>query len=236
MTISKTPKVRLAASRRPPGASESLPVPTAAGGPQLTIGIVVASLGAGYLFAYILVPAVGSQMLPWVLGRALGISAMVDLWALVMLGLWFRHPWAERQRYLHPAFQIRLHRALSVSGFILLAMHIASMVLDKYANVGLVGALVPGMSAYRTYGVALGTIALYLGIAIGASAALAGTLVGRSWLGVHKLALAMFASVWLHGLLSGTDAAALRPLYAALALAIGVLWFSKSFVRSPVDA
>ncbi|MGC8479919.1 MAG: hypothetical protein ACP5PJ_00075 [Acidimicrobiales bacterium] len=197
---------------------------------------VIASVGAvciglGYAFELVLAPAVASKMLPWAVGRALGISSLIDLWALVCLGMLYRSPRMRRLNIARPGMILRVHQALAASGGVLLAMHIISLLLDRYAGVGVLGAFVPGLSGFRTLGVALGTIALYLGVLIGGSAALSGIAFGRRWYDIHKLALLMFLAAWLHGLTAGTDATTLRPLYAILG-ATTVIAFVASVLRS----
>ena len=51
-------------------------------------------------------------------------------------------------------------------------------------------------------------------LAIALTAAVAGRLGGARWLAVHRLATPSFAAAWLHGVLAGTDTAALRSVYA----------------------
>ncbi len=46
---------------------------------------------------------VHNKMLPWILGRGLGVAAYVSLTAMVVLGLWLRHPWRARFRRPSPA-------------------------------------------------------------------------------------------------------------------------------------
>lgn len=196
----------------------------------LTLAVGVLCIGLGYAFERVLAPAVSSKMLPWALGRALGLAALFQLWALVMVGMWFKAPVSKRFPKIPPGMLLRLHQALTASGAVVLAIHIVSLLVDKYAGVGVVGAFVPGMSSFRPLGVGLGTVALYLGLLIGGSAALSGVFVGARWLSIHRLALVMFGSAWLHGLTSGTDAVTLRPLYAVLAATVLVVAMS-SFLR-----
>jgi predicted ferric reductase len=172
----------------------------------------------------VLAPAVAAKMIPWAIGRSLGLAALIELWALVLVGLWLKSPYSRRYHVVPPALLLRLHQALTSSGAVVLALHIVALLLDRYAGVGVLGALIPGLSGYRRLGVAFGTIALYLGIFIGASAALSGAFVGRRWLTIHRLAIAMFVTAWLHGLTSGTDSLTLQPLYGFFGLTIGIFY------------
>lgn len=191
----------------------------------VAIGTLALALGCGVTF--VLLPLPAQRLFPWVIGRAFGIAAYLDLAALVSVGTWFRHPWRHRWPLLRPALAVRLHAGLGVSAVGLVGAHVVSLVLDPYARVGMVGALVPGLSGYRPLAVALGTLALYLGLLVGGTAAMAGSWAGRRWLGVHRLGAASFVLVWIHGVLAGSDAIILRPLYLVTGLGVLVLATSR---------
>jgi hypothetical protein len=179
----------------------------------LAVAAVVSCLAAGYLFASVAAPQLRAAMLPWLAGRALGLAGYVALAAVTALGTWIRHPWRFRWPALHPEVQVRLHATLGSASVVLVAAHLSALALDHYAGVGWSGAFVPGLAHYRTVPVALGVIAFYLLVLVVATAGLAGRIGGRSWLTVHRVAVPVFGCVWLHGVLSGTDTAALRAMY-----------------------
>ena len=175
------------------------------------VGVVVATLAA---------PALQDRMMPWILGRGLGLAAYLDIVALALVGTWFRHPWRWRRPVLHPAVLLRLHVALAVAAVILVAGHVVVFALDRYAGVGWVGTLIPGRATYRPLAVGLGTLGLYVGAAVGISAGAAGRFAGSHWLAIHRLALGGVALAWLHSVLAGSDTAALRPMYAITGAAL----------------
>ncbi|HVC71527.1 MAG TPA: hypothetical protein VNC61_14830 [Acidimicrobiales bacterium] len=188
----------------------------------------------GFLLIYASSPSRHSRMLPWIVGRGLGLAGYLALTALVLLGTWFSHPWRFRRSILHPAVQLRVHAVLAAGTLVLVAGHVLAMVVDRYAHVGFTGALVPGTSGYRPTAVALGTVALYLGLAAGASAALAGRfLIRHRWLAVHRFAAAVFALAWFHGVLAGSDTPALRAVYALTGLAVLFLTATRLTARAP---
>jgi methionine sulfoxide reductase heme-binding subunit len=86
------------------------------------------------------------------------------------------------------------------------------------------------MSGYRPFAVALGTVSLYLAVLVGASAALAGRLVGRAWRPIHHIALVIFGLSWAHGLLAGSDTPRLRLMYAVTGGLVAVLAVSRRLV------
>lgn len=175
--------------------------------------VVGTGLAVGYAASVMFGTVHVGRMLPWILGRGLGIAAYLCLVALTAAGLWLRHPWRLRWRRPAPEAQLRLHATLAALTLVLLLGHITALVLDRYAGVGLRGALLPAAASYRPFAVALGTVSVYVGLLVGLSAALAGTLVRRAWLPVHKLASVVFALTWLHAMLAGSDTARLAWLY-----------------------
>ncbi|MHB8330559.1 MAG: hypothetical protein ACYDD6_13205, partial [Acidimicrobiales bacterium] len=88
-------------------------------------------------------------MLPWIVGRGLGLAAYLDLTALVLLGIWFSHPRRFRRPLVHPAVQLRAHAVLSAGVLALVFGHVFALVADRFARVGVRGAFVPGMFGYR---------------------------------------------------------------------------------------
>lgn len=155
-----------------------------------------------------------AQMRLWLAGRATGIVAYLLLTALVALGLVLSHPTNQStwklSRRIFP-----WHENLFVFVAAFLAVHVVSLVLDPHAGVGVGGALVPGLSEYRSAPVALGTLGLYAALVAGISARWTRLLPSGLWLRLHRLALVAWILGWLHGLTAGTDALPLLGLYVA---------------------
>ncbi|HET6818637.1 MAG TPA: hypothetical protein VFH66_15525 [Mycobacteriales bacterium] len=170
------------------------------------------------------------RMLPWILGRGLGIAGYLSLTALTALGLWLRHPVAHRWHWPAPATRIRLHAVLAAATIVLVLGHVVALVLDAFAGVGVLGAVVPGASGYRPFAVALGTVSLYLAVLVGGSAALAGRLTGRAWRPIHGVASFVFALGWTHGLLAGSDTPRLRFMYAVTGGLVALLVVTRRLV------
>jgi hypothetical protein len=160
-----------------------------------------------------------AHMRVWLAGRATGITAYVLLTVLVGLGLILSHPtnqstWRLSKR-LFP-----WHENLFVFVVAFLAAHIVSIILDPFAGVGVAGSFIPGLSAYRSAPVALGTLGLYAALVSGFTARWSGLLPKGLWLKLHRFALVAWIASWLHGLLAGTDGVALIPLYVGTGLAV----------------
>jgi sulfoxide reductase heme-binding subunit YedZ len=156
----------------------------------------------------------------WLASRAAGIVSLVLLAFQIVVGLVLSHPvnkstWKLSKRL----FPWHENVWLFILGF--LGVHIASIVLDPYAGVGLTGAFVPGLSAYRSAPVALGTLCLYALLLTGLTARYTKLLPAGAWLTIHRVGVVVFVVGWMHGLLAGTDAIALIALYAVLGCAVG---------------
>ena len=180
----------------------------------LGIGIVVATDQ--------IVPATSAyqaQMRVWLAARAAGIVAYLLLTGRIVFGLILSHPtnqstWKLSKR-LFP-----WHENLLIFTLAFLGAHIVSIILDPYAGVGVGGTFIPGLSSYRSSPVALGTFAMYALILTGVTARYTKVLPQGFWLKLHRLSIVVFILAWLHGILSGTDADALRSLYVWTGLAV----------------
>lgn len=159
------------------------------------------------------------RMLPWVIARAAGLAAFVLLTAVTILGVLLTHP-QNLTEWKFSKIMIVWHRYLTVLTAALLALHVVAIILDSYAKVGLMGALVPGQSGYRALPVALGTLTLYGFAVLAVTASHPKWLGGSRWLTIHRFAIGVFALGWLHGVLAGTDAPSLTLLYVLSGLAV----------------
>ena len=155
-----------------------------------------------------------AQLRIWLAARATGITALVLLTLQVVLGLVLSHPTNQTTwRLSKRIFPWHEHLVLFTAS--LLALHVVSLVFDPYAGVGIGGALIPGLSEYRTPAVALGTLAVYALVATSITARYTRLLPAGAWLKLHRLSLVVLVLAWLHGILAGTDSEAMRPLYLA---------------------
>ena len=153
-----------------------------------------------------------AQMRIWLAARATGIAALVLLTLQVLIGLVLSHP-TNKLTWRLSKIIFPWHENVLVFIAALLAAHVVTIVVDPYAGVGIGGALVPGLSTFRSAPVALGTLATYALIVTGVTARYTRLLPSGVWLKLHRLSVVILAMAWVHGLLAGTDSAALRPLY-----------------------
>jgi sulfoxide reductase heme-binding subunit YedZ len=155
-----------------------------------------------------------AQMRIWLAARASGIASYLLLTALVVFGMLLSHPtnqatWKQSKR----VFPWHEHLFVFVIAFVL--VHVVAIIADPFAGVGIGGALVPGLSSYRSAPVALGSLALYAAIATAVTARWTRLLPAGLWLRLHRLAALAWLLAWLHGVLAGTDSMALQPMYLA---------------------
>lgn len=190
--------------------------PARLSGRMFVILIVAAGLIGVYATDQV-VPATSAhqaELRIWLAARAAGFVSLGLLTMQVVLGLVLSHPtnrttW-KLSRLLYP-----WHGNLWVFVLAFLAMHIVTLVLDPFAGVGIGGALVPGLSSYRTAPVALGVISLYALLITGLTARYTKLLPRGVWLLIHRLSLVVLILAWIHGLLAGTDSVILSGVYGA---------------------
>jgi methionine sulfoxide reductase heme-binding subunit len=168
----------------------------------------------------------------WYLSRGTGAVTLVLLTATVVLGIagtlrW--RPAAGLPRFLVDG----LHRNLSLLVVALLAAHVLTAVLDPFAHLRALDAVVPLASTYRPLWLGLGALALDLLIALVVTSLVRARLGLRAWRAVHWVAYACWPVALLHGLGTGTDASApwLQAL-AALCVAAVAAAVTTRLVRS----
>ena len=198
-------------------------------GDLFTLLIVTANaIGIGYLLTIFESRALEqAKMAPWLLARASGITAYLLFWLLAMTGILLSHPWKHRFTLLHTVTRMRFHTLLAIFTLSFTSIHIMTIILDSYANVGLVGAFIPFRSGYRPLAVALGTIGLYAALLTGLSARLRIGLGKRGWLNIHRFSVISLGLIWIHAVFAGTDSPALAYMYLATALALTAFAYSR---------
>ncbi|HUZ69608.1 MAG TPA: ferric reductase-like transmembrane domain-containing protein [Candidatus Saccharimonadales bacterium] len=144
-----------------------------------------------------------SNQLLWYTTRGAGAVSLILLSAVVVLGLLARLRVETRgwPRFLSAA----VHGDLALMTLVFLLLHIVTAVVDPFTHLGLVAALVPFGSYYRTFWLGLGTIAFELLLAIVATSLLRRHIGARTWRGIHWLAYASWPVAVLHGAGTGTD-------------------------------
>ena len=139
----------------------------------------------------------------WYLARGTGLVAIVLLTIVVVLGI------TEFQRVATrdwPRFVIAaLHKNVSLLVLVFLAVHIASSVIDAFAPIPWIAAVVPYASSYRPFWLGLGAVAFDLLIALVVTSLLRQRIGLRTWRAVHWAAYACWPIAFVHGLGTGSD-------------------------------
>jgi sulfoxide reductase heme-binding subunit YedZ len=139
----------------------------------------------------------------WYLTRASGAVALILLTASVVVGI------AAIGRLRAPGlprFVIDgLHRMVSLLSVVFLAIHIVTSVLDTFAPISLVDAVVPFAGAYRPLWLGLGAVAFDLLLAVAITSLVRRHLGHSTWHGIHWLAYACWPVAVLHGFGTGSD-------------------------------
>lgn len=162
-----------------------------------------------------------AELRVWLASRAAGLAALGLLGFQILAGLLLSHP-TNRAVWRASRAVLPWHETLWLFILAFVLAHVVAIVVDPYAGVGLAGALVPGLSSYRSAPVALGSLALDALVITGLTARWTRLVPAGSWLIVHRAALGVFVLAWMHGLLAGTDSPALLAVYVALGAAVAV--------------
>jgi methionine sulfoxide reductase heme-binding subunit len=105
-----------------------------------------------------------------------------------------------------PRFAIDgIHRSSSLLAIAFLALHIVTAVLDSFAPISLLDAVVPFVGAYRPVWLGLGAAAFDLLLAVMITSVLRERLGHRAWRAVHWFAFAVWPLAVVHGLATGSD-------------------------------
>ncbi len=150
-------------------------------------------------FAYV----ASSSTAYWYLTRATGVVSLLLLTLVVALGV------ADVTRYASPYWPRFLtdgvHRHASLLALVFLGIHILTAVLDTYAPISLIDAIIPFHSAYRPFWLGLGATAFDLLLAVLITSLLRASVGARNWRIVHWLAYACWPLAVFHGLGTGSD-------------------------------
>jgi DMSO/TMAO reductase YedYZ heme-binding membrane subunit len=169
----------------------------------------------------------------WFAARGAGIVSLLLSTAVVCLGLLTAARW---QRPGWPRFlTVELHRSVALVSVVFVGLHVLTAIVDPYAQLGLLAAIVPLASTYRPVAVAFGVISVDLLIAVLATSLIRDRIGQRMWRAVHWLAYAAWPLAVVHSLIAGSDAFApwmLAMIAACCAAVVVTLAWRWSLERS----
>jgi methionine sulfoxide reductase heme-binding subunit len=139
----------------------------------------------------------------WYLTRSTGAVALVLLTLTVALGV------LDVRRFSTPAWPRflldALHRNAALLSVVFLALHILTAVLDSFAPIGLVEAVIPFVGSYRPFWLGLGAVAFDLLLAVTITSMMRRHVGQALWRRIHWLSYAAWPVAVLHGFGTGSD-------------------------------
>ncbi|MFI6337350.1 ferric reductase-like transmembrane domain-containing protein [Streptomyces sp. NPDC050535] len=157
----------------------------------------------------------------WYANRATGAVTLILFTIVVALGT------AVRLRGRLPGLPrfgtVSLHRTLSLTATVFLALHITAAVVDGYVDITVLDVLVPFASDYQPLWLGLGTVALDLLLAVLVTSLTRARIGPRTWRAVHWLAYASWPAALFHGLGIGTDSGTDWMLWLTVSCVAAVL-------------
>jgi hypothetical protein len=159
--------------------------------------------------------------LSWDVARAGGLTAYTLLTVAVGLGLALSLRWQSPSRCPR-LLNDDLHQRLLLWAAAFVTIHVIAVWVDPFTAFRAAELWVPGLSHYRPLWMALGIVALYLGVALALSAWLRPKIGWNWWRRLHYLTFAVWALATAHGLGTGSDTATgwARALYLSATAAV----------------
>ncbi|HTA14768.1 MAG TPA: ferric reductase-like transmembrane domain-containing protein [Solirubrobacteraceae bacterium] len=157
----------------------------------------------------------------WYLTRSTGAVALLLLTLAIVLGVIDVERW-NTSRW--PRFVIdSLHRNVSLLALVFLVAHVLTSVLDSFASISIVDALVPFVGSYRPFWLGLGAVAFDLVLAVIITSLLRARMGFVTWRAVHWLTYASWPIALVHGLGTGSDASGIWLLTLSILCIAAVL-------------
>jgi len=139
----------------------------------------------------------------WYLSRASGFVSLALFTASVVLGLLTA---GRVSSAVWPRFVTQgLHRSVSLTTVAFLLVHVVSIVLDQFVDIGLLATVVPFVSGYRPLWVGLGAIVFDIILLLIITSVLRVRMKHHTWRWVHWLAYLGWPIALAHTVGIGTD-------------------------------
>jgi len=139
----------------------------------------------------------------WYASRATGVISLLLFSTVAILGIM-----VNRQGRLPglPRFAVTgLHRNLSLLTVAFLGIHIVTAIVDGYAGIPWLSAVVPFTSGYERFWIGLGTVAVDLVVAVVITSLLRHRLTPSVWRAVHLLSYLCYPVTIAHSLGASKD-------------------------------
>jgi len=143
------------------------------------------------------------SQITWHLIRSAGILGYILLTISMLWGL------AVSSRAVNDwspgALSMLMHGTISWLALILSIGHALLLMVDKYFAYQIADVLIPFVGPYRTFAVGLGTLSLWIMLAVSVSFWIRDRMGYRNWWWLHLTSYITFGLATAHGLLAGTD-------------------------------
>ncbi|HMD52907.1 MAG TPA: ferric reductase-like transmembrane domain-containing protein [Solirubrobacteraceae bacterium] len=157
----------------------------------------------------------------WYLTRSTGAVALILLTLAIALGVADVERWSTPR---WPRFIVDgVHRNVSLLAMVFLCLHILTSVLDSFAPISLVDAVIPFVGSYRPFWLGLGAVSFDLLLAVTITSLLRQRMGFATWRAVHWLTYASWPIALLHGLGTGSDVKSTWMLGLSIACLLVVL-------------
>jgi Ferric reductase like transmembrane component len=139
----------------------------------------------------------------WYTARSTGYVSLLMLTAILVLGIVtaMRLESREWPRFLSQA----VHRNLSLTVLVFLAIHIVTSVVDPFAGIAVLNTILPFTGSYRPVWLGLGVLSMELLVALTITSLLRHRIGFRWWRIIHFAAYACWPLAVLHTLGTGSD-------------------------------
>jgi sulfoxide reductase heme-binding subunit YedZ len=139
----------------------------------------------------------------WFASRACGLVTLLLLTLVVVLGALHTGRAANRHR---PRFAMHaLHRNVALLTLVFLTLHAATAIIDPYAGIRYLDAVLPFASSYHPFWTGLGAVAADLLMALVVTSLVRTRLPWRWWRCLHGAAYGLWPLTLLHGWGIGAD-------------------------------
>ncbi|HAJ36403.1 MAG TPA: hypothetical protein DCL15_11990, partial [Chloroflexi bacterium] len=140
----------------------------------------------------------------WYLARAGGLIAYLLLWAATLWGVMMSGKTLKGR--VDAALLYAMHEFLPILAMIFAVFHAVILLGDAYIRFDLFDLLIPFQAPYRPVWTGLGTLSLYLSLALIASFYVRSIISRRVWRLFHYTTYLAFILALVHGVMAGTDA------------------------------
>lgn len=148
-------------------------------------------------------PLVEGSKAYWYTARAGGVVAYLLLWLATLWGVMMSSKMAKGT--IDATLLYGMHEFLPTLAMVFAALHAVVLLGDAYIGFNLVNLLVPFTTSYRPLWTGLGSVALYLSLALIASFYLKNLVSRKVWRAFHFVTYLAFGLALVHGIMAGTD-------------------------------